>query len=168
MENASKALLIAAAVLIVIVLVGFGMQVFNSASNTSEDVEPIGDWMSLKSTVAGIHIQFGKYNGNQKGSVIHEIFKEAAEYNKNSGAYVPGDDTTQLKRKISISITKKVLGDKPRSTTSWNNILDFMQFIDANTIYNVNCREYLDFDDDPTDEYERKHAIYLITIDVAK
>ena len=39
MENASKALLIAAAVLIVILLIAFGMQIFNSASNTGDASE---------------------------------------------------------------------------------------------------------------------------------
>lgn len=36
MENASKALLIAAAVLIVILLIAFGMRIFNTASNTGD------------------------------------------------------------------------------------------------------------------------------------
>ena len=36
MENASKALLIAAAVLIVILLIAFGMRIFNTASTTGD------------------------------------------------------------------------------------------------------------------------------------
>ena len=36
MENASKALLIAAAVLIVILLIAFGMRIFNTASQTGD------------------------------------------------------------------------------------------------------------------------------------
>ncbi len=39
MENASKALLIAAAVLIVILLVAFGMRVFNTASSAGDAQE---------------------------------------------------------------------------------------------------------------------------------
>lgn len=39
MENASKALLIAAAVLIVILLVAFGMRVFNTASSAGDAEE---------------------------------------------------------------------------------------------------------------------------------
>ena len=166
MENASKALLIAAAVLIAIVLVAFGMQIFNSTGDTSEDVEPIGDWMSLKTTVARIHMQFSEYNGNQKGSVIHKIFEEASEYNKNSVAV---DNTTQLKRKISVLIKGEVLGTvRSNSTTDWRSILNFKHYIDENGTYKVNCREYLDFDDDPTDGNDRKQAIYLITIGSAE
>lgn len=36
MENASKALLIAAAVLIVILLIAFGMRIFNTANNSGD------------------------------------------------------------------------------------------------------------------------------------
>ena len=39
MENASKALLIAAAVLIVILLIAFGMRIFNSTSGTTDSLE---------------------------------------------------------------------------------------------------------------------------------
>lgn len=39
MENASKALLIAASVLIVILLIAFGVRIFNSTSGTGEQVE---------------------------------------------------------------------------------------------------------------------------------
>lgn len=36
MENASKALLISAAVLIVVLLIAFGMNIFNKASNSGD------------------------------------------------------------------------------------------------------------------------------------
>ena len=39
MENASKALLIAGSILIVILLIAFGMKVFNSTSGTKDQVE---------------------------------------------------------------------------------------------------------------------------------
>lgn len=39
MENASKALLIAAAVLIVILLIAFGMRIFNTASSAGDATE---------------------------------------------------------------------------------------------------------------------------------
>ena len=45
MENASKALLIAAAVLIVILLIAFGMRIFNSASSA-------GDAQSAANTIS--------------------------------------------------------------------------------------------------------------------
>ena len=42
MENASKALLIAAAVLIVILLIAFGMSIFNSTGSVGEDATDTG------------------------------------------------------------------------------------------------------------------------------
>ena len=42
MENASKALLIAAAVLIVILLIAFGMRIFNSTSDVSGQASETG------------------------------------------------------------------------------------------------------------------------------
>ena len=43
MENATKALLIAAAVLIVILLIAFGMRIFNSTSETTESAQKTMD-----------------------------------------------------------------------------------------------------------------------------
>lgn len=48
MENASKALLIAAAVLIVILLIAFGMNVMNSTSDVSGQAEQVGDALSTQ------------------------------------------------------------------------------------------------------------------------
>lgn len=42
MENATKALLIAAAVLIVILLIAFGMRIFNSTSDVSGQAQATG------------------------------------------------------------------------------------------------------------------------------
>ena len=51
MENASKALLIAAAVLIVILLIAFGMNIFNSAQ-TSGDASGAADAINTGITAA--------------------------------------------------------------------------------------------------------------------
>ena len=52
MENASKALLIAAAVLIVILIVAFAMRIFNSAGDTSKDAQQIGNAITEQSGAA--------------------------------------------------------------------------------------------------------------------
>ena len=46
MENATKALLIAAAVLIVILLIAFGMRIFNSTSDVSGQAQDTGKQVS--------------------------------------------------------------------------------------------------------------------------
>lgn len=52
MENASKALLIAAAVLIVILLIAFGMRIMNSSGNASSQAETTGKAISSQATAA--------------------------------------------------------------------------------------------------------------------
>ena len=52
MENASKALLIAAGVLIVILLIAFGMSIFNSTGDTSADAAEVGSQIKDKSQAA--------------------------------------------------------------------------------------------------------------------
>lgn len=52
MENASKALLIAAGLLIVILLIAFGMSIFNSTGDTSGDAEAVGTEITNQSGTA--------------------------------------------------------------------------------------------------------------------
>lgn len=52
MENATKALLIAAGVLIVILLIAFGMSIFNSTGDTSADAEKVGNQITTQSEKA--------------------------------------------------------------------------------------------------------------------
>ena len=51
MENATKALLIAAGVLIVILLIAFGMSIFNSTGDTSADAQAVGEQITSQSTL---------------------------------------------------------------------------------------------------------------------
>lgn len=73
MENATKALLIAAAVLIVILLIAFGMRIFNSTSDVSGQATSTGTQLSNKTGVAansasdalsGLNGWTNKYNNN--------------------------------------------------------------------------------------------------------
>ena len=62
MENASKALLIAGSVLIVILLIAFGMKIFNSSSGTADNV---GDVMKT-TEMATFNSKFTAYVGNNE------------------------------------------------------------------------------------------------------
>ena len=53
MENATKALLIAAAVLIAILLIAFGMRIMNSTTETTGQAEAVGEQMTQQTTQAG-------------------------------------------------------------------------------------------------------------------
>ena len=52
MENASKALLIAAAVLVVILIIAFGMRIFNSTSDVSSQADSTGKALTEQSNKA--------------------------------------------------------------------------------------------------------------------
>lgn len=64
MENASKALLIAASVLIVILLIAVGMRIFNSTSGTADNVET-----TMNATeIATFNSKFTAYAGTGKSA----------------------------------------------------------------------------------------------------
>ena len=53
MENASKALLIAAAVLIVILLIAFGMRIFNGSTSVQSQADQVGQQITQQAAGAG-------------------------------------------------------------------------------------------------------------------
>ena len=77
MENASKALLIAATVLVVILIIAFGMQIMNSSSGTTEQVSST---MS-SSEAQAFNSQFTGYRGTQKGSAVRNLLIAVAQSN---------------------------------------------------------------------------------------
>lgn len=80
MENASKALLIAGAVLIVIVLISVGMMIVNSSQDVTDQV---GD-LTTSQSVSTFNNQFNKYQGNQKGSAVKKLLEEVVTSNKTN------------------------------------------------------------------------------------
>lgn len=88
MENASKALLIAGAVLIVIVLISVGMLIVSQASGVTDQV---GELTTSQATQT-FNEQFSKYTGTQKGSSVKSLLQAIATSNataaNNSGKLV--------------------------------------------------------------------------------
>lgn len=69
MENASKAILIAASVLIVILLIAFGMTVFRS---TKDSTEPLGDTMDA-TKIAQFNSKFTSYVGTKSIAQVRAL-----------------------------------------------------------------------------------------------
>ena len=70
MENASKALLIAAAVLIVILLIAFGMRILNSTGDTSGQAEDLSQSTQMQT----FNAQFTGYLGsNRNASTVRNL-----------------------------------------------------------------------------------------------
>ena len=99
MENATKALMIAAAILVAILVISLGIGIFNSAS---EQAEGAGDLSEYE--VQTFNDKFTKYNGtNVSGSDVNAMLKTVFNHNQ-----VQEDETTQ------VTVTK----DATRSTAT--------------------------------------------------
>ena len=84
MENASKALLIAAAVLIAILLIAFGMRIFNSTKGTTDSAKATMD----ATEIATFNNRFLAYAGSQNGSQVKSLANAVIAHNANSARQV--------------------------------------------------------------------------------
>ena len=75
MENASKALLIAGAIILAIVLISLGMYVFGIGSNA------VKNGGIDEAEVLAFNEKFYKYEGAQRGSVVKTLKREAEASN---------------------------------------------------------------------------------------
>ena len=83
MENASKALIIAGAILISIVLIAVGVMVVNGANGAIDTA--IGQMSDSEKTI--FNQKFEPYEGNQKGSSVKSLISAIEANNSNdSGA----------------------------------------------------------------------------------
>ena len=79
MENASKALIIAGAILLSIAIIGVGMFVFNSVSDA------ITDSSDLTAQQANAYNQeFTNYNGKQRGTQVKQLCDKVSSHNRNA------------------------------------------------------------------------------------
>ena len=121
MENASKALLIAASVLIVILLIAFGMKIFNSTSGTADQVEGtmqtteitmfnnkfmayLGKELSASQVYSVINVVVASNATNPEHKVTLKGYNAAGnhvEYGKESFVF---EQSQKYKIKIEISI----------------------------------------------------------------
>lgn len=77
MENATKALIMAGAILIAILIISAGIIVFNSTKGVRKSGEEAGDLMAIET----YNSQFTKYCGNRvKGSEVTNLINFVATY----------------------------------------------------------------------------------------
>ena len=77
MENASKALLIAGAILIVIVLISIGMLIVNSTNDVTEQATTTAQGQAIQT----FNSQFTQYEGTQKGSTVKNLYQSVQASN---------------------------------------------------------------------------------------
>lgn len=89
MENASKALIIAGTIIIVMIVIAAGMYLFNSAGGLSSSVQ--SKWSDDE--ILNFNRQFTKYEGTQKGSVVKELIETVNRSNERSEVRVSFNKT---------------------------------------------------------------------------
>lgn len=129
MENASKALLIAASVLIVIILIAFGMKVFNSTEDVTDQTTQVSDYMSLKNETTIIDLKFSKYAGKRTKSEVLTMLDEAYQYNrsyqkKHGSITNEHESTTGIARTILVTIDNKIAKAGGHTGTNNPNSID--------------------------------------------
>lgn len=77
MENASKALIIAGAILLAILLISLGIMIYNQAQSVVD-----GSGMT-EAELSTFNSKFTKYEGIQKGSVVKSMINEVLSNNAN-------------------------------------------------------------------------------------
>ena len=106
MENASKALIIAGAILLSILLISLGIMIFSQAQDTVTN-----SGMS-EADITAFNNKFLKYEGNIKGTVVKSMIQEVLATNANSDSKdnvkvkINNKDTTESGKTISTSVIK--------------------------------------------------------------
>ena len=92
MENASKALIIAGAILLAILLISLGILIFNQAQDT------VNNGGMSQAEITAFNNKFLKYEGTQKGSVVKSLINEVIASNadaNNTDVKVKGSDSNR-------------------------------------------------------------------------
>lgn len=129
MDNASKALIIAGAILIAVMLVSLGVMLYNTAAGVAEGT--IGTVEALG--VEGFNAQFNQYMGErQRASVAQGLIDKVIANNANG-------DTT-----ISVTLVKGGALSKGATKTSTEAGLTAMRNLitTKNTVYKIEVDDY--------------------------
>ena len=125
MENASKALLIAASVLIVILLIAFGVRIFNSTSGTTDSLET-----TMSSTeVVSFNNKFTAYLGTQNTAKAKTLVNMILANNQKSAHKI------KVNFKILVNNSYSVVSDYPREMLSTNGTATTLLTNLSDTIY---------------------------------
>lgn len=121
MENATKALIIAASVLIVIVLIAIGIRLLGSSQGVTNEVGEISDAMS----VSTYNSQFTDYVGTQTGSQVKSVLSKATATYRNGSS-----------RNVSVTVTGGT-GLTIGTYDTANEIATVMSSLKLNSTYTV-------------------------------
>ncbi len=122
MENASKALIIAGAILLAILIISLGILIYNQASsvvneNTMDSVE-----------VSQFNTQFTQYEGTKSGSTVRSLAQAVLSSN------VSQDDDD---RKVSLTVVDG--GSNYQIVTTSTDQIDNLEKISTGGTYDIEC-----------------------------
>ena len=99
MENASKALIIAGAILLAILIISLGILIYNQASSV------VNDNAMSQVEVTQFNTQFTQYQGTQRGSAVRALYQEVLSNNVSQDdqarqvrVYASGVTVTEMKK----------------------------------------------------------------------
>jgi len=120
MENASKALIIAGAILLAILLISLGIMIFNQAQDVVN-----GSGMS-QAELQAFNSKFTKYEGDRRGSVVRSLLQEAIASNADQANIDAG-------RFIKIAEVSNVTAEASTGTVLVNYVAGTTPTITSNT-----------------------------------
>lgn len=117
MENATKALLIAAAVLVAILIISLGLVVYNMAAETIDSVNFSGQ------EITAFNDKFTQYEGsNVRGSEVNAMLKTVLTSNMQSLSEgltaVKGQKFVEVTGEVELEVDAKTLGGEEADTSS--------------------------------------------------
>ena len=124
MENATKALLIAAAVLVAILIISFGLVIYNKSTTATDSADLTATQIQAQNE------KFAKYEGeNQRGSVVNALLQTALTNNTTAtsdGAKVAvykgsSDSSDEYLKKDSTALASKADTSKLYNITCSRN-----------------------------------------------
>lgn len=101
MENASKALIIAGAILLAILIISLGIMIYSQASNA------INNGGMSDAEVTAFNQKFTKYQGRQKGSTVRTLVQEVMSNNNNEQS----SDETRISINVNNGTTSATGGE---------------------------------------------------------
>ena len=135
MENASKALIIAGAILLAILIIGLGMLIFNQASDT------VGKANLDQETITAFNSKFDKYVGdNVNGSNVKQLLALVRDNNLNSNGstiYGIGIDATNSGATNNKTINVSENDSEANIANTAANINDLRNQISSGKTYKV-------------------------------
>ncbi len=117
MENASKALIIAGAILLAILLISLGIMIYNQAQDT------VSDSGMDQAAITSFNNQFLKYEGTRKGTMVKSMIQEVLATNAGSSTSGTGSGgtTTNDGIKVTVQFNSETKTSTPTTSRIINN-----------------------------------------------